>query len=246
MSWAAVVAQDTLGVMTVHKWGGRTERLTIDKVDSITMANMMTVHFQGGHQRDFDIDWISYLTVDLLPKAEAYEAVDLGLSVQWAAVNIGASLPEQYGDYYAWGETTSKDDYSEATYAYYKNDGYTLIGTNICATTYDVAHATWGGTWRLPTRSEIHELTSRCTWAVETLNGVRGYRVTGTTGNSIFLPAAGYRVGTELKEEGTGGFYWTGNVNRSMTSAAYNLNFRGYDDDWPANRTYGFTVRAVK
>ena len=65
-------------------------------------------------------------------------------------------------------------------------------------------------------------------------------------GNSIFLPAAGYQDGTERKEVGTGGFYWSGSLNREMTSSAYNINFRGYDAEWTASRAYGFSVRAVK
>ena len=91
-------------------------------------------------------------TVGSVPEAE--EAVDLGLSVKWAPWNVGASTPEEYGGYYAWGETVEKATYNESSYQYYKNDGYVDIGSEISGTPYDVAHVKWGGDWRMPTNEE--------------------------------------------------------------------------------------------
>lgn len=136
--------------------------------------------------------------------------IDLGLSVNWASWNVGASSPEQYGDYYAWGETTTKDyvymTYTYFTYKYYNEQtGYIDIGSNISGTKYDVARQKWGDSWRMPTSDECKELISKCTWAWTTYNGVKGYKVTGPNGNTIFLPAAGYYENFFLDGDGC---YW--------------------------------------
>ncbi|MCR4994414.1 MAG: hypothetical protein K6A32_03400 [Bacteroidales bacterium] len=259
-------AQDVPNAMVLHQTDGKAIQMGIADIDCITFtgavaeampASGVPVAVEPGvsmliYQKSSaaplsylldNIEWIDFASV---PATELYEAVDLGLSVCWAAFNIGASSPEEYGDFFAWGETKAKSRYTESSYSYYKKGQYEYIGVNICGTKYDAARQAWGGLWRLPARSEVAELTSQCTWTAETLNGVSGYRVTGPNGNSIFLPAAGYQNGTGRKEVGTGGFYWSGNLDRSMTSTAYNLNFRGYSDDWSANRFYGFSVRAVR
>ena len=114
------------------------------------------------------------------------DAIDLGLSVKWASCNIGASSPERTGGYYACGETEVKSNYTWETYKYYANGKYTSIGTSICGTQYDVAHVKWGGQWRMPTLAELKELVNECTWTWTTLNGVKGMKVTGPNGNSIF------------------------------------------------------------
>ena len=163
-----------------------------------------------------------------------HEWVDLGLSVKWATCNVGASSPTGYGNYYAWGETSTKSEYSEKTYAYCnKKKGeyvYMNIGPNISGTQYDAARVNWGGTWRMPTWDEIKELKEKCSWVWTTVNGVNGYKVTGPNGNSIFLPAAGTRFDTSLDNAGSSAFYcsatpgsgcamvyylWFGSVNGS-------------------------------
>ena len=172
--------------------------------------------------------------------------VDLGLSVYWAGWNVGASSPEDSGNYYAWGETTTKTNYTESSYKYHNGSRYINIGSNISGTQYDVARAQWGGSWRLPTKSEMQELVDRCTWTWTTYKGVRGYKVTGPNGNSIFLPAARYRVGTEINSRGSGGYYWSGTINEGGFGYAYCLYFsssaHGVDPDY---RTYGLSVRPV-
>lgn len=205
-------------------------------------VNMMTVHMKDGRTMEMSVDDIEYIDFTKI----VYVAVDLGLSVKWATFNVGATAPEELGGLYSWGETTEKKDYSELYYSYYKNDQYDYIGVNICGTEYDVARQLWGEPWRMPNRQEVAELTSKCKWTADTIGETKGYRVTGPNGNSIFLPSAGYQNGTERQEVGTGGFYWSGSLNRDMTSAAYNINFRGYDAEWTACRAYGFSVRAVR
>jgi len=237
-------AQEKPNAMIVHQFDGRSAKYAITDIDSIDFPDKMQIHLKEGTVDRYDVEMVDSIGFAALP--EYYEAIDLGLTIKWAAFNIGATRPEEYGDLFSWGETMVKSDYSESTYTYYTNGEYEIIGVNICGTKYDVARQAWGGQWRLPTRSEIADLTGKCTWVAESLNGILGYRVTGPSGNSIFLPSAGYQNGKERAEVGKSGFYWSGNLDRSMTSAAYNLNFRGYDAEWTANRILGFSVRAVR
>ncbi len=212
-------------------------------------AQTMVVHHKDGTTTRMDVETIDSVTFDMtVSEPESpYKAVDLGLSVAWAEMNVGAVTPQDYGSYYAWGELTTKDDYSEEAYRYFVNERYENIGKNICGTKYDVVRREWGGAWRLPTVEEIEELASKCTWTwTETPAGVKGYTVTGANGNSIFLPAAGYNASTKVTGAGSKGFYWAGTLSDDYDSAAYNLNFSGYSGRWSANRSYGLTVRGVK
>ena len=246
LSCTAVSAQDEPKVLRIHQTEQSVDELPLEVVDSMTVPDAMTVFLSSGNRLWYPLEAVDSITFATKTTETYHEAVDLGLSVCWAACNVGAERPEDFGGRYAWGEITIKSNYEEKNYRFYKNEGYEQIGVNICGTAYDVARRKWGGTWRMPTRSEISELTTRCTWTPETLNGTPGYRVTAANGNSIFLPAAGFQNGREPSEVGSGGFYWSGNLDRSMPSAAYNLNFRGYDADWSACRAYGFSVRPVR
>ena len=126
------------------------------------------------------------------------EAIDLGLpsGTKWASYNVGASKPEEYGNYYAWGETETKDSYTWDNYIHCDGTKETChnIGADIAGTDYDVAHKLWGDRWTMPTKAQINELTKQCTKEWTTLNGVKGCKITGPNGNSIFLPAAGFAV----------------------------------------------------
>lgn len=176
-------------------------------------------------------------------------AIDLGLSVKWASHNVGASSPEGYGGYYAWGETEEKSFYDWGTYKYYNSFtvDFDYIGSNISGTQYDVAHVKWGGSWRMPTRDEIKELVNNCTWKWTTYNGVNGQLVTGPNGNSIFLPAVGFRYGTDLYNCGSIGYYWSATLCEYYSDNAYYLPFSRGDSGWDNwhNRIYGLTVRPV-
>ena len=188
-----------------------------------------------------------------------HEYVDLGLSVKWATCNVGATKPEEYGDYFAWGETQPKSTYDWSTYKYCNGSETTLskynnsssYGTVDNKTTLDLsddaARANWGGSWRMPTRAEQDELRNNCTWTWTTQNGVNGYKVTSkSNGKSIFLPAAGDRVGSSLDAAGAYACYWSSSLYSDTPNYAYYLRFysnivdrRGY------YRSYGRSVRPV-
>lgn len=185
------------------------------------------------------------------------DAIDLGLSVKWASCNVGAESPEEYGDYFAWGETSPKSDYGESNSVTYslsfsELESRGILGSdgNLTAA-YDAATANWGGTWRMPTLDEMKELVNECTWEFTAMNGVGGCKVTGSNGNSIFLPAAGYRLGTSLNVAGSNGCYWSATPYSSSSAAAssagaYYLGFNSYYSDWLGYvRSYGQTVRPV-
>ncbi len=181
------------------------------------------------------------------------QAVDLGLSVKWASCNVGAESPEEYGSYFAWGETQEKSDYSSSTsvtcgLSIDELESRGIIGSDGKLTAeYDAATANWGGDWRMPTLDEMVELVNNCTWSWTTQNGVYGRRVTGPNGNSIFLPAAGYRYGTSLYDAGSDGHYWSAMLyGNSYGAGAGYLRFYSDDYYWYSyDRSYGFTVRPV-
>lgn len=155
-------------------------------------------------------------------KHEGHGYVDLGLSVKWATCNVGATSPEDYGDYFAWGETETKSTYTEGNS---KTNGKSM-GDIAGNSSYDAATANWGGDWRMPTEKEMRELIDKCTWTWTTQNGVKGYKVTSkTNGNSIFLPAAGVRYGSSLYFAGSLGYYWSSSPNEGFDRSAYRLYF---------------------
>ena len=201
-----------------------------------------------------------------------HEWVDLGLpsGLKWATMNVGATSPEDYGDYFAWGETEPKGYYYWSTYKWCSNgkwtgmtkytypdgqkDGIwynnnTFVGDNktTLAPEDDAAHVNWGGGWRMPTKAEQDELRRKCTWTWATQNGVKGYKVVGPNGNSLFLPAAGYRGEGYLDGAGSNGDYWSSSLDTSDSNYAYGLDFDSDRVDWSYShrRYYGLSVRAV-
>ena len=200
------------------------------------------------------------------PPAETqYEAVDLGLpsGIKWATFNVGATKPEEYGGYYAWGETEEKENYDWSIYKWCNGSSSTL--TKYCTDSFygtvdnkttlapedDVAHVKWGGTWRMPTKAEQDELRNNCTWSWTTLNSVNGYKVTSkTNGNSIFLPAAGQRNGTHLNSSGSYGYYWSGSLSNDDINYDITFAFGFYFFEYGCGyggiyRDCGCTVRPV-
>ena len=187
-----------------------------------------------------------------------YKCVDLGLSVNWATMNVGANAPEEYGDYFAWGETTAKSTYTWENYKWCKGSEYTM--TKYCTDSRygtvddksvldpedDAAHVNWGGTWRMPTHDEFTELRTKCTWEWTSLNGVYGRKVTGPNGNSIFLPAAGCRYDRTLGGAGGHGYYWSSSLDTSGSNYAYYVNFYSSGVGWgDYGRCGGRSVRPV-
>lgn len=193
-------------------------------------------------------------------KENGHEYVDLGLpsNIKWATCNVGADCPEDYGDYFAWGETEPKDVYSWNTYKWYdtsseyfskycfsSSDG-NVDNRKALLTEDDAAHFYWGGTWRMPTKEEQDELRTRCTWNWTSLNDVNGFKIIGPNGNYIFLPAAGYINEGNLYDANTTGRYWSNSLSMINDLAAYYLIFLSKGGNWAWwNRCDGLSVRAV-
>lgn len=191
-----------------------------------------------------------------------FDYIDLGLSVKWATCNVGAETPFDYGNYYAWGETTTKLTYGYGNYKYngysYEIESYNF--TKYCTDSYygivdnkkildledDAASVNWGGAWRMPTHEEQKELYTKCIWTLETKSGVNGYIVTGPNGNSIFLPLAGcYHYGSFLQEDSTG--YYMSSSLLDEGPRYYSLQLYSNSVEWNVEtfRCYGYSVRPV-
>lgn len=179
-----------------------------------------------------------------------YATVDLGLpsGTMWASHNIGATNPEEYGSYFAWGEIKTKDEYTRETYIHYDTSGnkFISIGDVISGSGYDAAYMTWGDGWRMPTKADFEELRDCCFWTWTTLNGVNGYKVESYNGNSIFLPAAGGFYETP-NSVGECCYYWSGTIKEGSALYANYLIAKSYSYkvDY-ANRHNGYPIRPVK
>ncbi|MGN0237321.1 MAG: hypothetical protein ACI4AK_04455 [Lepagella sp.] len=182
---------------------------------------------------------------DVSGTSNGHDYVDLGLSVKWATCNVGASSPSDYGDYYAWGETSTKSSYTDKNSQTY-GESMGNIGGN---SSYDVARANWGGSWRLPTEAEFQELVDKCTWTWTMQGGHKGYKVTSKiNGKSIFLPAAGWMIDTILDAAGESGFYWSSTPLPSddYTEGTYGLSITANSHliDW-SDPYIGCPIRLV-
>ena len=179
-------------------------------------------------------------------------AIDLGLpsGTKWCCCNVGASKPEEYGGYYAWGETNEKSVYNWDTYAYGSGwDNCQYIGSDIAGTSYDVAHVRMGAPWRMPSHAQQMELMNNCSRQWTQQNGVNGILVTGPSGGQVFLPAAGAPWYDELLNAGSYGFYWSSSLYPyDDYYGAYYLDFNSGRWLWYYSyyRYSGLSVRAVR
>ncbi len=188
------------------------------------------------------------------------QAIDLGLSVLWASCNVGATHPEEYGNYYAWGEAEPKERYEWTNYKYSDgNDEDFTKYTNLMTPAHkpdnkvlleaddDAATANWGGTWRMPTREECAELLEKCTWELQTVNGTGGYKVSSTTnGNSIFLPLSGFRSGTNSFMTGKAFTYLSASLNEDDVASAWGMEYYATQPALAScSRDRGHSVRPV-
>ena len=198
-----------------------------------------------------------------------HDFVDLGLpsGTLWATCNVGANNPEDYGDYFAWGETTTKETYNWSTYRYCTGSGGLNSFTKYCFTSNygyqgftdtlttleaidDAATANWGSEWRMPTLDEMRELRDICDTTWTALNGINGMLITSrTNGNTIFLPAAGCRYDDSSDGAGSYGGYWSSSLRTNLLNnaqSAWDLYFDPYYYYmWSASRSYGQSVRPV-
>ena len=181
----------------------------------------------------------------------------------WATCNVGASAPEEYGDYFAWGETEPKDVYNINNYKWYKSDenysGFTKYSTNSdwgyngfvdgkmeLDPEDDAAYVNYPD-GRMPSKDQIDELCNSCTWQWTQMNGVDGQLITGPNGNTLFLPASGYKYDDTFNSEGRFGFYWS--RTHMSTNSYYPWTLRIGSDGyycWGFSRARGYTVRAVR
>ena len=206
---------------------------------------------------------ISVIIEGQSPTAEDQEWVDLGLpsGTLWATKNIGSNSPEDYGDYFAWGETTPKQTYDWNTYKWcdgskdvltkYNTDSGCGVVDNLTelAPADDAATVNWGPSWRMPSAEQMNELQTECDWQWTSWNGVNGYLVTSKhNGNSLFLPATGCRYEASVYGAGTDGTYWLRMLcSDDPCEACYLIIHSGYVHYWSYyDRCYGQSVRPVR
>ena len=213
-------------------------------------------HLKDGSVLKYDASNVDYVNFSAPINTGTHEAVDLGLpsGLKWATCNIGASAPEEVGYYFAWGEVEVKEEFTWCTYKW----------TNECQVTPtkygdqpaqtlepedDAAHVLWGGSWRMPTADDMEELFAKCSRKFVVQNGVQGLLVTGSNGNTIFLPLGGYKQGTEFLKVNERAYWWT-----STRPAGYTQQATFYGSQYDQGRTYinnrsnrfaGFNIRAV-
>ncbi len=207
--------------------------ITLTSDSTITATFRITTGTENGH------DWVS---------------LGLPSGTKWATCNVGATSPEKYGNYYAWGETEPKETYSWNTYKYGDGTTFSKYNTTDGKTTLeasdDAATTNWGSAWRMPTDGEWTELREQCEWkwtdSYQT-TGVAGYWVTGKNGNTIFLPAAGFRYSDNLSNVGSYGGYRSSSLVTDYPIYAWYASFysdyvgRAPDD----SRCCGYSVRPV-
>ena len=205
-----------------------------------------------GEKKTYNLD---YEEEFFCPDDNHPHLIDLGLpsGTKWACCNVGASSPEGYGGYYAWGETEEKSEYTEGTYVHYDFNiwNYINIGSDISGTKYDVAHVKWGGDWHMPTLAQIQELLDYTNADYTYLNGVAGKIFTGSNGNTIFLPFAGKRVVKGVRYAGYYCEYWSSTLDNDYDSTVKEYVYQLYCYDNGGYKTHdergnGLSVRPVQ
>lgn len=255
------VNPSTATIKTV-KWTSSDESVaTVEENGKVTAASKGTATIKAEAN---DGSGVSASCIVVVKNPCPAGAVDLGLSVYWTTTNLGAANPEDYGDYYAWGETEAKENYGWETYKfrisgnnisnvkfskYNTEESYGEVDNkNVLDQEDDVAHVKLGGNWRMPTEKEWDELIRKCTWTWTKQNGVSGYKVSGSNGNSIFLPAAGRRRYSNPSDAISTGRYWSSSLDKYEPRNAQHLLFESDSKtihSFGGYRCFGFSVRPV-
>lgn len=234
------VSETTPGVKYLKTNEGETQHVSSGKFQSVVPSiKDSTVYYFRAYVR---VDGKYYFAeerefgrrmVELIPNSGVY----------WSNINLGATSIDDSGDYYAWGETAPKSEYSSATYT--KAD----YGTDISGSSHDAAHVNWGGLWRMPTVDDVNDLVSQCTWTEVTKYGQPMYKVVGPSGDSIFIAKRGSISGTSLSNNGSWASFWTSNLNVTddyERNNAYGTSFYGTNRTIDAVARYlGYTVRPI-
>lgn len=243
--------------VTVHGEGQTTYVQTVQGKNFVARSayNIAVDNFPSGtNASGEDVSWEEPSNME-----NGHEFVDLGLSVKWATCNVGANKPEEYGDYYAWGETETKKSYSLSTYKWCNgsNTTYTKYCTNSSYGTVDnkttlepeddVAHVKWGGKWRMPSTNEQRELCQNCNWTWKTINGINGYEIRSMINdNSIFLPAgAMFYYGAVQSAIGSTAQYCSSNLNEGAVWELYFSSNSFSANYYTSGRWCGYPVRPV-
>ena len=215
-----------------------------DYTGSVTIQDNQQASISGSLSKSSGAASVSHTQANISTTntINGHEWVDLGLSVKWATCNVGATSPSDYGDYFAWGEIRTKSSYTEYNSKTYKKHMGDIAGNS----KYDAARANWGSTWRMPTKKEFQELKDQCIWTWTSQGGHSGYRVTSkTNGNSIFLPAAGWRSGKSLYYVGSNGLYWSAGPYSNTYGCSLYFFSSYVNPQSNYYRAYGFSVRPV-
>ncbi|GEM_PF-304509 len=256
-SWIASTDVSWLTLSDNSGTGDATLSLTAEANNS-TSGRFGLVTFSAG-EANYIID-ISQNGVEEIIDGHAFVELGLPSGLLWATCNVGANNPEDYGDYFAWGETKPNGSYEWSSYKYCNGSNSTM--TKYCTdSSYgivdnktvldledDAAHVNWGGSWRMPTFDEFQELIDNCTWTWTIHGGHDGYKVASTAnGNSIFLPAAGYRDGIGSNNVETNGYYWSSSLHTSFPYRAWRLLFILSNSRamYGSSRLSGHSVRPV-
>lgn len=175
--------------------------ILLSAVQFTAVAQTVNIHLKNGQTIEYpseDVDYVDFSAKPSAPTLTAGQVVDLGLSVYWASCNLGAENPEEYGNFYAWGEINTKTDFNPSLYT---------------GGSFDTAKELWGNDWTVPSASDFEELMTQCTWTTTTRNGVKGSEVQGPNGNTIFLPWSGWINSTLIMSRGSEGIYWSSTLD---------------------------------
>ena len=222
-------------------------------------GNNVAADVNGDHEVNIaDVNTLIDIILGGSVPAPSLDYVDLGLpsGTLWATRNVGAIAPEEYGGYFAWGETEPKENYAWSTYKWSEGNEWSLTKYKALwdneielELADDAAYVNWGPAWRMPSQAQMEELCNCCSWQWTTLNGVNGQLVTGPNGNTMFLPAAGFRSNSSLSQVGNRGRYWARTVEYISYQYAYYLGFDSgsvHCLSYIYGRNYGFAIRPVR